>query len=202
VAEEIAENPKYDRIATIPNFLTVFRIVAAPFVFVFYYRQSYALALFLFCIAGFTDWLDGGLARKFNLQSRLGRYIDPLADKLLAFFSFLAIYNEVTALFWVVFLRDVLIVCGVLIAKITKLRLEVNPVPVSKLNTVFLALFPLFLFTCKILGSCENYSAAIFFLQKQQVVVAVLSVIVLLTTLLSLFEYTKIFLKAVAERKR
>ncbi|MDR0632913.1 MAG: CDP-alcohol phosphatidyltransferase family protein [Holosporales bacterium] len=201
-APKFAEGRKYERIATIPNFLTVFRVFAAPFVFIFYSQQNYKLALFLFCVAGFTDWLDGSLARKFNLQSRLGRYIDPLADKLLTFFSYLALYSEVKALFWAVFIRDILIVSGVLISKIMKIKLEINPVFVSKLHTTFLSLLPPFLFVCKILDTCKNCNVGAFLLQKQQSVVAVFYVVVLSTTLLSFFAYSKVFYKAVLASKR
>jgi CDP-diacylglycerol--glycerol-3-phosphate 3-phosphatidyltransferase len=50
--------------------------------------DGYLIALFLFYIAGFTDWLDGYLARKYNAVSQLGEVLDPIADKILIVFVF------------------------------------------------------------------------------------------------------------------
>lgn len=71
----------------IPNYLTYFRILVIPLlVGVFYlpggYWSSYACAG-LFLLAGITDWLDGYMARLWEVQSNLGRFLDPIADKLL-----------------------------------------------------------------------------------------------------------------------
>ncbi len=70
-----------------PNKLTILRIVMIPF-FVFFFEMaswqySYLLALLVFAAASFTDWLDGYLARKNNLVSDFGKFMDPLADKIL-----------------------------------------------------------------------------------------------------------------------
>ncbi len=72
----------------LPNKLTVLRVIMIPF-FVFFLLTDYAgiasryIALALFCIASFTDFLDGYLARKHNLVTNFGKFMDPLADKLL-----------------------------------------------------------------------------------------------------------------------
>jgi CDP-diacylglycerol---glycerol-3-phosphate 3-phosphatidyltransferase len=73
-------------IVNIPNLLTLFRIVLIPVVslFVFYGDPlSCLVAVILFWVAGVTDWLDGYLARKQGLVSMTGKFLDPLADKLL-----------------------------------------------------------------------------------------------------------------------
>ena len=73
-----------NRILTIPNGLTTFRILSIPFInyFVLIDQHEYACALFF--IAGFTDYLDGYIARNWkNQRSYLGSILDPLADKLL-----------------------------------------------------------------------------------------------------------------------
>lgn len=75
--------PKHENIYTLPNFLTATRLVAAPFVgyFILKHQINYALPLFIYsCV---TDFLDGYLARKYNLKSIVGSIIDPMADKLL-----------------------------------------------------------------------------------------------------------------------
>jgi CDP-diacylglycerol---glycerol-3-phosphate 3-phosphatidyltransferase len=73
-------------LTTLPNLLTFSRIVAIPLVIVtFYIPPPYGpwIGCALFALAGFTDWLDGKLARLWKQQSELGRFLDPIADKLL-----------------------------------------------------------------------------------------------------------------------
>lgn len=72
----------------LPNKLTVLRVVMVPF-FVFFMLTDVGgaankwIALVLFCVASFTDFLDGQIARKENLVTNFGKFMDPLADKLL-----------------------------------------------------------------------------------------------------------------------
>ena len=71
----------------LPNKLTVFRTICIPF-FVFFMLASfvpcnYLIALIVFIIASLTDLFDGKIARKYNLITNFGKFMDPLADKLL-----------------------------------------------------------------------------------------------------------------------
>ncbi len=73
-------------LTTLPNLLTLSRILAIPLVIVtFYVPPPYGpwMGCALFSLAAFTDWLDGRLARLWKQQSELGRFLDPIADKLL-----------------------------------------------------------------------------------------------------------------------
>jgi cardiolipin synthase len=73
-------------LTSLPNMLTLSRILAIPLVIAtFYVQGDYArwFACALFSAAGFTDWLDGHMARRWAQQSELGRFLDPVADKLL-----------------------------------------------------------------------------------------------------------------------
>jgi CDP-diacylglycerol--glycerol-3-phosphate 3-phosphatidyltransferase len=71
------------------NLLTFSRILFAAVIFLLLMSSDgYLLALILFYIAGFTDWLDGYLARKFHAVSQLGEILDPIADKILIVFVF------------------------------------------------------------------------------------------------------------------
>jgi len=72
----------------LPNKLTVLRVIMIPFFVVFMLCDILGaadkwIALVIFCVAGFTDFLDGYLARKNNLVTNFGKFMDPLADKLL-----------------------------------------------------------------------------------------------------------------------
>lgn len=75
----------------IPNLLSFFRLVVAPFTAWAIVRSHYPMALGLFFVAGITDALDGYLARRFNWGTPLGAYLDPLADKALLVAVFLSL---------------------------------------------------------------------------------------------------------------
>lgn len=71
---------------TIPNVLTIFRIVLIPFFVVFFYlpfTHHYGVSVGIFVLAAFTDLLDGWIARYFEQSSQLGAFLDPVADKLM-----------------------------------------------------------------------------------------------------------------------
>jgi cardiolipin synthase len=73
-------------LTSVPNLLTLSRILVIPLVVgTFYLSGDYArwLGCALFAAAGLTDWLDGHVARRWEQQSELGRFLDPIADKLL-----------------------------------------------------------------------------------------------------------------------
>lgn len=67
---------------SLPNILSVFRIIIIPFFIFFYAKNMYILALAALVISGCTDTLDGTIARRFNSITELGKVLDPLADKL------------------------------------------------------------------------------------------------------------------------
>lgn len=71
---------------TIPNILTILRIVAIPVIVIIYYLPydgRYLLSAAIFAAAGVTDWFDGYLARKWGQSTKLGAFLDPVADKLI-----------------------------------------------------------------------------------------------------------------------
>jgi cardiolipin synthase len=75
----------------IPNLLSLARLAMAPFLFSLLWRHAYGAALALIVAAGITDWLDGLFARRFEAASRLGAYLDPIADKVLLSGAFLTL---------------------------------------------------------------------------------------------------------------
>ena len=94
-----------------PNQLTLLRMVFLPFIVINLIDEKYGWALGLFVLAGLSDGLDGLLARTLHQQTRLGQYLDPVADKLLmsTMFLVLSVLHQVPWKFTVVvFSRDVL----------------------------------------------------------------------------------------------
>ena len=67
---------------TIPNVLSMLRIIAIPFFVYFFVTKKYLIAVLVIFISGLTDLFDGKIARKFNQISKLGKLLDPAADKL------------------------------------------------------------------------------------------------------------------------
>ncbi len=68
---------------TIPNLLTLVRIIMTPFILIELSKGRYLAGGWMFGAAAFTDILDGGLARQLGSQSKVGQYFDPIADKIL-----------------------------------------------------------------------------------------------------------------------
>jgi CDP-diacylglycerol--glycerol-3-phosphate 3-phosphatidyltransferase len=82
------------------QFLTYFRILIAPIIFLLITLfDSYAWALLLFLLASISDYWDGFLARKYDLESVFGAILDPIADKILIIFVILALTLELSSIF-------------------------------------------------------------------------------------------------------
>lgn len=123
----------------IPNAITVLRILlVAPTGWALLQHQ-FRLALLLFLVAGFSDGVDGFLAKHFNWQSRLGALLDPLADKALLVTCYGALTWIGLLPVWLLVLvvaRDVVIVAGAVVYNFRIERLEARPTLISKINTV------------------------------------------------------------------
>jgi len=82
------------------QFLTYFRILIAPIIFMLItLYDAYGWTLFLFFLASISDYWDGFLARKYNLESIIGAILDPIADKILTTFLILALSIEFSSIF-------------------------------------------------------------------------------------------------------
>lgn len=135
----------------IPNLLTMSRLAMIPPIIYLIATHAYQHALLLFFIAGFTDALDGFLAKKFKWQSSLGSILDPVADKLLIISSYLVLSYVGHIPWWLTFAiisRDAIIFIGALFYSYNIDELEyMQPSVVSKINTfsqIFLVLLVLF----------------------------------------------------------
>jgi cardiolipin synthase len=122
------------------NWLTTLRILLIPvFVTLLVYRYP-AMALAVFCLASLTDLLDGYIARRRGDQTRLGAFLDPVADKLLLTSAFVTLTWLKVIPFWiavVVVSRDVVLSLGVLVIHVAGGTVHPSPSWLGKLSTVF-----------------------------------------------------------------
>lgn len=91
----------------IPNAITLSRLLGIPFILYFLHNPSESdrfLALAIFLLTASTDWLDGYLARKLNQVTELGKFLDPLVDKLLVIAPLLSLVELQQVPVWAVFL--------------------------------------------------------------------------------------------------
>lgn len=105
----------FENVWTIPNIISFIRILLIPVFGVLFYNGELLWALLILAFSGFTDFIDGKLARKLNQVSELGKMLDPIADKLtqatiaiVYFFTFRNAENETLNLFAWVFLLFIL----------------------------------------------------------------------------------------------
>jgi cardiolipin synthase len=123
---------------TVPNLITTIRIILTPIFIIYLLDDRFLAALYVFVIAGVSDGADGLIARVFNQKSRLGAFLDPLADKILlvAAFVVLAVRSYIPSwLAVIVISRDILILLGVLILFLYREQLKIQPSLVSKITT-------------------------------------------------------------------
>ena len=123
---------------TIPNIISMFRIATVPVLIILLHGHEYGWAFLVFLISGISDGLDGFIAKHYNMASELGAILDPLADKLLIFSSYLMLMILGDLPFWLfltVIFRDVLIMGGGLIYVAFNGQVKMAPSYLSKLNT-------------------------------------------------------------------
>ena len=127
---------------TIPNYITILRIILIP-IYLYYFIQGNILtAAVFFAFSGITDFLDGYLARKYNLESKLGKLLDPLADKLtIVSILLVLIYLEIIPplLSYIILSREIFILFSGIITYFFGHNF-INPSFIGKLSTALLYL--------------------------------------------------------------
>jgi cardiolipin synthase (CMP-forming) len=124
---------------TVPNLLTLSRILLTPLLIWFLVQRKLNEALVVFFIAGITDGLDGLIARLLQQKSRLGAIMDPLADKFLLVSSLLILCRIGLIPGWLVIIavaRDVVIVMGTTVLLVLRYQVEIRPTLLGKLTTL------------------------------------------------------------------
>jgi cardiolipin synthase len=170
----------------IPNMISLARVLSVPVVFWLLLSNRPQAAFFLFVLAGVSDAIDGWLAKRYNMQTELGAYLDPLADKLLVVCIFVAMGWLGELPLWLVIAvvsRDLLIVTGVMLAWLLDHPVRIRPLVVSKANT----------FAQLLLASCVLADTG--FKLGLEGLRDVLVVITGLLTLASLWAYTVAWLR-------
>jgi cardiolipin synthase len=122
----------------LPNLLTAARLALAPYLFLLMFRHQYRTVIPLFIIIGVTDVVDGFLARRLHADSRLGAYLDPIADKILLSGTFLVLALTGAIESWlaaVVLGRDVMILATAGVLYLTTKRRNFPPSRWGKAST-------------------------------------------------------------------
>jgi cardiolipin synthase len=178
----------------IPNLITLGRILLVPVVVWAMASNAMGIAFALFLLAGVSDGVDGFLAKRFNMVTELGAYLDPLADKALIVSIYLTLGINGDIPRWLVILvvsRDILIVGGIILSWLMGKPLKIKPLLVSKLNTVAQIVF-----ACVVLGSLGfHYEVA----QLKLVLMGLVAVTTLLSIAYYLAEWVRHMNSATAE---
>ncbi len=138
-----------DRVLTVPNVISVVRLLCMPvFVYLLFGRDNRAAAASLLAALGCTDWIDGYIARRWNQVSALGKVLDPVADRLLFFVGVGAILIDGSVPVWVavvVLAREALVAGATLVLAAAGAR-RIDVTWFGKAGTFGLMVaFPLFL---------------------------------------------------------
>ncbi len=122
----------------LPNFISLGRLLSVPATIWFIVSGHLSAAFWLFAVAGASDAVDGFLAKRFGMNTRLGYYLDPLADKALLVSAYITLGTAGYLPDWLVILvvsRDLLIIGAILLSHALVQRIEFQPVMISKANT-------------------------------------------------------------------
>ena len=123
----------------LPNFLTTIRLILVPFMTGFLISKNYTMAISFYVLASITDVLDGYIARKYNLITKLGKILDPMADKLLQFAALVGLWIVDIIPVWITlifFLKEIFMGLGAI--KLLKNKDIVVPSKwFGKMSTVF-----------------------------------------------------------------
>jgi cardiolipin synthase len=123
---------------TIPNLITIARLISVPLIVVLMGQERWGLAFTLFVAAGVSDGVDGFIARRFNMRSEFGAYLDALADKALLVSIYVTLSVTGVLPGWlaiVVVSRDLMIISAIMVSWLMGRPLPIKPMFVSKLNT-------------------------------------------------------------------
>lgn len=123
---------------SLPNLISILRLALVPLIVSLMLGQDYELAFLVFVLAGASDAIDGYIAKRFNMRTVLGAYLDPIADKalLVGVYVTLGVQGHVAQLLvTMVVARDLMIVGAVILSYVIGHQIRIAPLMLSKLNT-------------------------------------------------------------------
>jgi cardiolipin synthase len=123
---------------TLPNLITIGRVLLIPVVTFLLLDHDYKLAFAVFMVAAVGDWLDGFLARRLNQESEFGAVLDPIADKMTMMIVAILMAAQGLLPTWlavVIVMRDAIIVAGAIAYRFVVGHVEMAPTRLSKANT-------------------------------------------------------------------
>ncbi len=123
---------------SLPNLISIARILLVPLTVWFIISDAYGFAFLSFVVAGISDGADGYIARRYDLRTELGSYLDPVADKALLVSVYITLGFLAVLPAWLVILvvsRDVLIVGAFILSWLMDRPVKVRPSMLSKINT-------------------------------------------------------------------
>ncbi len=191
---------------TIPNLLSLIRIILVPFFVYFFVTKRYLIAVIIILISGLSDAFDGKIARHFNQISKLGKLLDPAADKLTQIAITVVYFNEfrqsedkALRMFSYVFLLFILKELAMIIGSFVLLSMDIVPqaaIIYGKIATVtFYVVMGILMMFAPVFGALSKF----FVLPSWLLMVLV--VITAITTFIALFSYIPDIVKRVKERK-
>lgn len=123
---------------SIPNLITLGRILLVPIVVWAIASGRMQTAFLLFLAAAISDGVDGFLAKRFGMKTELGAYLDPLADKILIVSIYVTLGVTQVIPLWIVILvvsRDFMIIGAIILSWLVNMPVTIRPHAVSKANT-------------------------------------------------------------------
>lgn len=122
----------------LPNLISMGRLLAVPIAVWLILTDRLTGAFWLFIVAGVSDGVDGYLARRYNLRTTIGGYLDAIADKALLVSVYMTLGTQGYLPHWLVILvvfRDLLIIGGAILYRLIGGSLTMQPLMISKINT-------------------------------------------------------------------
>jgi len=127
------------KIFTVPNIISFIRILLSPLFFLLFFFEFNFFGLIVFLIAAFSDFLDGFFARRLKQESKLGKFIDPFADKLMIALAVivLVMYFDFPALGLMILFRDLISLLGFFYVQFIDKKIEFKVSSLGKTTTLF-----------------------------------------------------------------
>jgi len=151
---------------TIPNLITTIRIILTPIFVIYIINDELISGLIVLVISGISDGIDGMVARLFNQKSKLGAYLDPMADKIILISAFITLGIRQMLPAWLavmVISRDILILMGISIMFLHGMKIDIKPSISSKITTCLQFITLILILSKDYLAGFQGYYRYLFY---------------------------------------